>query len=122
MRRTEAQFVIAAKANSPSALGVLGTREENISLNDKRIVVVHNLRKSEGGKYQATSFSIVNGRLVGTVAWGLVGLQLHFSSSDEDPCAGPFRGCSVLTATDMRPHAFSNWESGGARYGTADSP
>ena len=106
------QVYLSAQANEPSALGVVGHRKEEVSLDGKRILVLHNQRNLKEEAAQATSFSVLNGQLWGQ-AEGVVELALHFGGEDEVPCKRPFRGCSILTAPDLRPSPFANWESGG---------
>lgn len=111
------QLRLASDANSTSALGIVGEKAERPELEGKRIIVLHNPRSlGDGDKYQATSFSVVNGQLYGSAEWGIVNPSLHFGSKEQLKCDTQFRGCSPLAATDLRPQAFANWESGGMGF------
>lgn len=103
----------AALANDSRALGITGWKESGVSLEGKRVIVVHNARKADGERMQATSFSVLNGDLEATADSALVNVRLHLVGQPELDCSRRYRGCIPVMAEDMRPHAFSNWNPGG---------
>lgn len=109
----EAQLELAAKANEPDALGLVGSEENNVALDGRRIIVLHNPKRTPTNKLQATSFSVVSGRFWGSVAKGVVGLKLHYASTTPPWCPQRMRGCKPMLQTDLRPLVFSNDEPGG---------
>lgn len=115
-KHRDLQIALGARANAQGALGVVGRSEQGVSLDGRRVIVLHNPREADEKRQQATAFSVVNGALFGEVEMALVDLELHFGSEPGKPCARAFRGCSVLTASDMRPSAFTNWDFGGMGF------
>jgi hypothetical protein len=101
----------AAEANDVHALGVVGAEAAGVMLDGQKLIVLHNQRRIDDRRFQATSFSVVSGGLTGVAEWALNDLTLQFTDEPATSCDRPFRGCQVVT-TDL-PHAFANWEEGG---------
>lgn len=104
---------LAALANDSHALGITGWKEGGVALDGKRVIVMHNGRGVGGTRWQATSFSVLNGALRAVADSALVNVKLHLTAAPADDCARRYRGCIPLLADDMRPSAFSNWSPGG---------